>query len=166
MALSIRRLTTRSIRIGAKMTPQDYGRVVASVIAADRDVIAYRPHWASALGSVTAALLLQQIFFRWQRYGDFYKFKEPCEHPLYKVGDSWCEEMGLTRHEYDSALKRIGQKLCKGSKKDYTALVHYWTNADRVTYFRINEQAFNAFLSKCYPFDLTPDSGFTYKEPK
>ena len=49
----------------------------------------YRPSLYLATGSVTAAILLQQLIY-WNH--PFYKFMEPCDHPTYKPGDS--------RHKY------------------------------------------------------------------
>lgn len=38
----------------------------------------------------------------------FYKFLEPCKHPLYKQGDSWSEELGLSRRVFNSTFDAIG----------------------------------------------------------
>lgn len=83
------------------------------IIAYDRKMIAYRPEWRPFTGSVKASILLQQIFFRWDKNDrkPFYKFKEPCGHHLYRTGDSWTEELGFTRTEFDTALKKITVSL-------------------------------------------------------
>src|SRR5712664_3566176 len=78
----------------------------------DKSVIAYRPELGRLLKSATAAILLQQIYYRWERnnFNPFYKFKEDCAHKQYKKGDSWCEELAFGRWEFDGALAKIGAK--------------------------------------------------------
>ena len=38
----------------------------------------------------------------------FYKFLEPCNHPLYKAGDSWSEELGISRRVFNAVFDLIG----------------------------------------------------------
>ncbi|OJX08958.1 MAG: hypothetical protein BGO76_06415 [Caedibacter sp. 38-128] len=38
----------------------------------------------------------------------FYKFLEPCKHPLYRAGDSWSEELGCSRRIFNTAFDNIG----------------------------------------------------------
>jgi len=38
----------------------------------------------------------------------FYKFLEPCNHPLYKAGDSWSEELGISRRVFNAIFDLIG----------------------------------------------------------
>jgi hypothetical protein len=38
----------------------------------------------------------------------FYKFKAPCEHALYKEGDSFTEELGFSVDEFTNAFSKIG----------------------------------------------------------
>ena len=94
------------------------GKLV-SLMSQDRNVVSYRPHLCSVIGSVTATILLQQIVYWHNKNGDFYKFKEPPTKPntLYKVGDSWCEELAFSRREFDTALKKIGTKVTRNMSK-------------------------------------------------
>lgn len=111
------------------------------ILAGDRHLISYRPILNHITGCVTSTILLQQIIFRWQNAGKkpFYKFKEPCDHKLYQEGDSWCEELGFSRKQFDTALSNIGHKLRKGEPRKRDCLVYYWTDISRVTYYDINE---------------------------
>lgn len=61
--------------------------------------LVYCPELNLVTGSVNATLLMMQLeyWFKTTALAPFYKFLEPCESPRYKVGDSWCEEMGLSR---------------------------------------------------------------------
>jgi len=40
--------------------------------------------------------------------GSFYKFTKPApKHPQYKQGDSWCEELGFSKDEFDTAKREV-----------------------------------------------------------
>ena len=72
--------------------------------------ICYYPELVQRVGSINAALMMAQLEF-WFKVTEgrpFYKFLEPCGHELYKEGDSWAEELGMTSSEIRSAFKRIG----------------------------------------------------------
>lgn len=132
-----------------------YINTIFSLIDEDEEKVLYRPRWSHALGSVSSAIVLQQIFYyhraaKRQGKNRFYKFREPCSHEYYRKGDSWSEQLGISSKVFDSAIKRIGQKLTKGSKKDGTALVHYYTDAMRLTYYELNEVAFSDWLRDIY----------------
>jgi len=64
----------------------------------------------SICGSVTAAILFQQLDFRWSQASgeELYKFLEPCDHPKCKPGDDWCSELGFSAEEFLSAFAKIG----------------------------------------------------------
>lgn len=114
----------------------------------DNNILIYRPEFTKVTGSVTSAILLQQIIYRLQDAESFYKFKEPCKHALYKEGDSWIEELGFTRREFDTALEKL-----KGLK-----LVNTQTTMDRITYYSLNKDVFNLLFSELY---LNDERGFT-----
>lgn len=72
--------------------------------------ICYYPELVQRVGSINTALMMAQLEF-WFKVTEgrpFYKFLEPCGHELYKEGDSWAEELGMTSSEIRSAFKRIG----------------------------------------------------------
>ena len=77
-----------------------------SFIADDRAVVSYRPRWNQLTGSITATILLQQLIYRWVQSGrrPFYKFTGPCTHPLCRPGDTWEEELGLTRRQFETVF--------------------------------------------------------------
>lgn len=134
----------------------------AEILAEDRNVISYRRRLNYITGSVTATILLQQIIHRASTngYKPFYKFRSPCEHSLYREGDSWVEELGFTPREFDGALHRIGTKITKDVKKkeilesdDTKALVIYWTDANRVTWYQLNERLLGDILEIIYDPD-------------
>lgn len=83
--------------------------------------ICYYPEFVEVAGSVTGALLMSQLefWFKVIEGKSFYKFLEPCQHELYKVGDSWQEELGMSVSEIRSAFKRIG--IMYKSKRSFEA---------------------------------------------
>lgn len=132
--------------------------VIYQLLAGDHSFIAYRPRLNKLTGSVTATILLQRILWRFERNGrePFYKFKEPCKHPAYRVGDSWCEELGFSRAEFDSARSTIAEK-CRKKEKDEKLKergIVYWTDGDRMTWYAVNPERIADALMSLY------DEGF------
>lgn len=128
--------------------------IALELLAEDKRIITYRPRFARELGSVKAAILLQQIYFRWyyNNQKPFYKFRSPCGHNLYRDGDSWSEELGFTEREFDLALRRIALKI-KAADLDKTQdekLIYYWTDITRATWYTINPVAFSGFIQRAY----------------
>lgn len=115
---------------------------VTKALYHDFKTIAYRPELRAITNSVTATILLQQVFFRWVSNDGkpFYKFKEPCNHKLYKNGDSWCEELGFSRAEFDTAWKALSA----------TGIASKKTNMERLTYYTLNESAFDCAVNAVY----------------
>ncbi len=63
-------------------------------------------------------VLFKQLNFWHSKSGDgFYKFLAPCEHPWYRKGDSWCEELKVT----ENTLRKYLKTLCASysSKKSF-----------------------------------------------
>ena len=106
------------------------GTILIELLAKDKDVILYRKELNIITGSVTATILLQQIIFRYVSNENkaFYKFIEPCKHEKYKDGDSWCEELGFTRKEFLTAIKKL----------EDAGLVSKKTNMQRLTFYTVN----------------------------
>lgn len=120
----------------------------------DRNIITYRPRWNEITGSINATILLQQITYRW-RGKPFYKFYKPCpEHPEYRKGDSWLEELGMGRYEFYNARKAIGAQVDAGAP-DETTFVSYWTDGYRRTWYFLNEKLLLEKLAEIYPA-ITP----------
>jgi len=138
--------------------------ILLSLLAEDKNGILYRPKFVQAVGSVTSAILLQQAIYWWvtQDRRPFYKFKLPCGHALYREGDSWCEELGFSRHEFDTALRRAGTKktaeMTLAQAFNAGTPIVYWTTANRVTYYTLNLPVLLEIIKRAY---LKPDSGFS-----
>ena len=139
-----------------------------TLLSEDEDLILYRKSLRSICkNSVTATILLSQMMYRAERHfkkykkDKFYKFKQPCKHRLYKEGDSWCEELGFSREEFDAALKKIGFKLGKTNKtskesekkreeKKNNAFIHYYTDSERLTWYKLNHNTLSKALNTLY----------------
>lgn len=109
------------------------------LLAMDKTVILYRPQFNSFTGSPLATLLLSQIAYWWDKSGakPFYKFKEPCNHKMYKKGDSWCEELGFTRRLFDSALRFLEE----------AGIVSHRTDQSRLTWYSVDTEALNTKIT-------------------
>jgi len=146
-------------------------KLLISVFAGERDSIPYRPKLAVLLDSVTTAILLQQIVYRWEKNGlrPFYKFKQPCEHQLYREGDSWCEELGFGRATFDTALSRIAikhtsdmtvEQAIEQARLEKKPVV-YWTDSGRVTHYNVDMDTLIDLLAMAY--DLKTESSDSYR---
>lgn len=124
------------------------------LLGEDTNIILYRPELNEITGSVTASILLQQFIYRAKSVGyrSFYKFKQPCNHKLYKEGDSWCEELGFSPKEFDTALSKIGFKYgnVQNDIDESSAFILYRTDGDRITWYELNSEILNDRLSKLY----------------
>lgn len=69
--------------------------------------IPYNPSLRNYFKNITACILFQQLCYWVEKNNSqdnsFYKFVEPCKHPLYKQGDSWCEELNFSKKEFKHA---------------------------------------------------------------
>ena len=122
-----------------------------SFIADDHAVVIYRPRWNTFTGGMAQTVLLQQIVYWWIKNGrrPFYKFARPCAHRLYRPGDSWEEELSVQRREFENARRDVSART--HGQLDPTALVSYWTDAQRVTWYALNETLLLDRLAALYP---------------
>lgn len=124
-----------------------------SMLASDRRSIAYRPELNMWTGGVLQTIFFQQCVWRWHHAGKkpFYKFNSSCQHKLYRLGDSWEEELGFTRRELDGARSIAYKTTYTQHEADLAqALIVYWTEVNRITYYHVNEPAVNLLLEAVY----------------
>ncbi len=130
-------------------------RPLSRMLAGEYRAISYRPELTEITGSVTSAILLQQITY-WaarSQWGEFFKFRAPCDHEDYRRDDSWTEELAFTGREFDSALRRIGTKVTAGKSKAEAMednLVVYWTDSSRRTSYLLNWALLEERLAEVY----------------
>lgn len=150
----------------------NYGKpgFASRIINDDKIMVAYRPELNKITGSVLSTIFLQQVMYWEGKMGnEFYKFSDACEkNPLYHEGDSWCEELGFTKNEFLAARKKIAYKLGKSkennlmSKED--ALIIYYTDNKRLTYYSVNWDRVNKLINEIYL--VNSESGFTKENPE
>lgn len=112
------------------------------IIANDKNIIPYRKELNLITGGALESIFLAQLLY-WYEVNDcneFYKFREPCDHPLYKEGDSWCEELGFGIKIIDRIIKAF---------KDKGFLTTRIT-IDRVTFYSLNIKLINELLESIY----------------
>jgi len=125
-------------------------------LAEDKNLVVYRKSLRPIGQSIKGTILLGQFIYWWNKMEKqgktaFYKFKEPCNHSLYKKGESWCEELGFTRFEFETALSKIGfnrPKKKKGDPLEKKAIIWYNTDQNRVTWYKLNKDALKLALRK------------------
>lgn len=135
------------------------------ILAKVSNIIPYYPNLNEITGSVTASILMMQLeyWFAKKDGQEFFKFTEPCDHPLYKEGDSWIEELNFGKDEFKGAFNRIGKSYTsKGqfSKHQDDDLFQdklyasYYDRQKRLTYyFRNNDlvdKKINSWISSKY----------------
>ncbi len=74
-----------------------------------RNTIPYVKELHSIAGGVLGCLVMQQLDYWFEGHPEgFYKFLLPSDHHAYKVGDSWTEELGMSKDEFRTAFDKIG----------------------------------------------------------
>ena len=133
---------------------------IRSILAEDSKLVTYRPSLRKLIPSVTGVILFQQILYWYEKQGQkFYKFTSPCGHELYKEGDSWEEEIAFSAKEIRTALDSFAFKCGKKNKEllgdaykeaKANALVLYYTDANRVTWYSMNCEVVEKALRGIY----------------
>lgn len=110
-------------------------------------------------GSNNIAIAFSRLIYWFGKKPDgFYKFKEPCKHPLYNKGDSWSEDLRMTKRVLDPVLKMLVTH--HKSKNDYRNAEDKFNgkmfcsyterNTNRTFYF-MDKEAVDKFLSTLAP---------------
>ena len=60
----------------------------------------------------TTKLVVQHLeyWFRGKKKNGFFKFSAPCDHKLYREGDSWTEELGISRNSFKRHFDLVGTR--------------------------------------------------------
>ncbi len=112
------------------------------IMADEKTVISYRPKFNKHTGSVFATILLQQAAYWWCKMGEqpYYKFKEPCNAPQYRDGESWCEELGFSRREFDTACTMLEER----------GFIHKKTDMSRLTWYTVSQEKISEMMDLVY----------------
>lgn len=116
--------------------------VILGILGNDKNIIPYRKELNKITGGIIETLVLQQFIYWWNamEHKPFYKFIEPCNHKEYKEGDSWTEELGISKFQFTNAFKKLS-KLNLVSKK---------TNSQRLTYYSLNTEILAKLIKLTY----------------
>ncbi len=84
-----------------------------------RNTIPYVKELHPIAGSVLGCLVMQQLDYWFEGHPEgYYKFLMPSDHPAYKDGDSWTEELGMSVDEFRTAFDKIGLRYKSKSEFD------------------------------------------------
>lgn len=109
-----------------KRTPLDTFEQLVQLMG--RHFVSYHPKLLELTGSVTSALLLSQGL-SWMRYAHSAHKTDW----FWKTSDSWAYETGLSRHEQDSARKKLkAANLLKEKRMGMPARLSYQINLDEI----------------------------------
>lgn len=119
------------------------------ILSEDKEILVYR----KSLNKITnynpiSSILLMRILYWWDKTGSkpFCKYKLPPNNTSggYTNGSSWCEELGITKCVFDTALSNIAHRrreLCKPSKeKPIAHLIEYYKNSENLTFYNIVDE--------------------------
>lgn len=113
--------------------------------------ISYIPQLNQFTGSVKSTILLCHAMALATKSNPFYKFIQSCNHPNYKPGDSWCEELAFSRTEFLGAISLISDKVSsKTIVFNPEVYIWYWTDISRQTFYLVNWNAVNRALAQVY----------------
>ena len=71
--------------------------------------IKFNPNINNYFGNDKSSIIVDRLEYWFSKCeNSFYKFLEPCDHALYRVGDSWLEETGIKRHTFKRVFKLFG----------------------------------------------------------
>lgn len=89
-------------------------------------LVLYFPDLNLAIGSSWGTMLLTRscYWYRIKKGNSFYKFFNPCGHDLYKVGDSWSEELGCSKNVLAATFKDCGTRIKRG--QSYNLIESGW----------------------------------------
>ena len=128
------------------------GLRILETLADDKKTIPYRKNLNKLTGGPMASILLTQIIYWWDKSGKkpFYKFKVPPQRKEnesdgiyykrvqpYRKGDSWCEELGFTYSNFDTAIKTIARRSKEMDFSGTREFIVYWKTRDNLTYYDI-----------------------------
>ena len=71
--------------------------------------IKFNPNINNYFGNDKSSIIVDRLEYWFSKCeNSFYKFLEPCDHALYRVGDSWLEETGIKRKTFKKVFKLFG----------------------------------------------------------
>ncbi|ARR04570.1 hypothetical protein CVIC12175_1471 [Campylobacter vicugnae] len=121
------------------------------IIANYKNIIPYRKELNLITGGALESIFLAQLLY-WYEVNDgneFLKFREPCDHPAYRQGNSLVEELGFSIKIIDRIIKVFKNKGFLSTR----------TTLNRTTYYKVNIGLINELLSEVYASDEVSNKG-------
>ncbi|ARR02202.1 hypothetical protein CVIC8964_0790 [Campylobacter vicugnae] len=121
------------------------------IIANDKNIIPYRKELNLITGGALESIFLAQLLY-WYEVNDgneFLKFREPCDHPLYRQGNSLVEELGFSIKIINRIIKVFKNKGFLSTR----------TTLNRTTYYKVNIELINELLNEIYASDEVSNKG-------
>ncbi|MEN8236896.1 MAG: hypothetical protein ABFQ95_05075 [Pseudomonadota bacterium] len=123
--------------------------------------VKYYPELKTATGSEKTAILIDRLEYWFALKPDgFYKFFEPCDHPCYRKGDSWLEEISLNRRAFTRVFSHVGTRYPSktaffATKDKFQGKLYalYYERTRNQTHFLRNHEVANAFITKAFAID-------------
>jgi len=108
------------------------------------------------LSNNTAIVFTRLVYWFNKKPNGFYKFKQACKkHPLYKKGDSWGEELGMSRKVLDPILAKLvnhhkTKKAYNQSEDKFNGKIFasYTNHKTSQTFYFIDRNALDKFFEK------------------
>lgn len=133
--------------------------------AGQSKTIPYNPNIAKVLGSMKAAIFLQQVCYWWANKGGeaFYKFMDVAKHPYYIPTDSWREELAMGISELQNARNAISTKaenqkeindLLKNSDKNHCIIYYVDTKNGNLTWWIVNPKAVGNVIKEAIKLEI------------
>lgn len=122
-----------------------------------KSTITINPKVRDHFSSINSAVVFNRLVYWSNKKPDgFYKFKQPSpKNRLYKYGDSWQEELGMSRKTLDSAMsplvttfKSKKQFLAEKDKFKGKIFASYTNRTTYQTFYLIDKHALEAFYTK------------------
>jgi len=150
----------------------------SNLLAKTAKVIPYNKSLRNITGSVTAAILFQQLEYWFDKTEGrpFYKFtsKPKTDIGAYNEGDSWTEELGFSVKEFRVAFNKIG--IAHKSRNKFNEAddifkgkmyCSYYNRTERATYYLRNSKMVNDNIELCLNPELSETTkGHFQKLPK
>lgn len=109
--------------------------------------------------------IIHQIEYWFKRKPDgFYKFLEPCNHRLYREGDSWTEALGIHRKTFNRFFDLIGVRyksksafLSSRNKFQGKLYASYYHRLEKKTFYVRNDELAEAFIQAIKSKNSSPN---------
>lgn len=129
-------------------------------------ILRYNPTLNQITGGALSTLVMLQLehWFGVTGNATFYKFLEPCKCLQYRSGDSWVEELGISKLEFRTAFSKIGKvykskKAFKESTDPFGGMMYvaYYDRVQRLTYYIRNTKLVEEKLAEVESKEQTQD---------